>query len=127
LTTPPKGDATWILARALVTAWLNVSAGNDASCIAGTIDAAVAWLQAYPIGSGVGGGAEAWSEAAPLAAALDDYNNGLLCGVHRDAGGDDELGDTTAEPADSADSEAPAHPKPGKGKGKAYGKGGNDK
>ncbi|HEX5671963.1 MAG TPA: hypothetical protein VFY46_04495, partial [Acidimicrobiia bacterium] len=83
--TPPRGDMTWNLGRPLVTAWLNVSAGNDPSCIADTIDAAIVWLLAHPLGSGVGGGDPAWQEASGWAGLLDDYNNGLLCAEHRDS------------------------------------------
>ncbi len=82
---PARGDTTWILARALITAWLNVSSGNDSSCIAQTIDDATAWLLANPIGSEVGGGSDAWAIAQPLAEELDAYNNGLLCAEHRDS------------------------------------------
>jgi uncharacterized repeat protein (TIGR01451 family) len=85
LSTPPRGDMTWNLGRPLVAAWLNVSAGNDPSCVADTIDAAVGWLLAHPLGSGVGGGDPAWGDASNWAGTLDDYNNGQLCAEHRDA------------------------------------------
>ena len=88
LTTPPRGDMTWNLGRPLVAAWLNVSAGNDSSCIADTVDSAAAWLQSHPLGSGVGGSDPAWVEASGWATLLDDYNNGKLCAEHRDANGD---------------------------------------
>ena len=88
LTTPPRGDITWSLGRPLVAAWLNVSAGNDSSCIADTVDSAAAWLQSHPLGSGVGGSDPAWVEASGWATLLDDYNNGKLCAEHRDANGD---------------------------------------
>lgn len=86
LSNPPKGDMTWNLGRALVAAWLNVSAGNDSSCIADVIDSSVAWLTAHPMGTGVSGGDDAWGVASEWAKILDDYNNGLLCAEHRDAG-----------------------------------------
>ena len=87
LSQPARGDTTWILGRALITAWLNVSSGNDSSCIAQTIDDATAWLLVHPMGSGVGGGTDAWAVAQPLAEQLDAYNNGLLCAEHRDSTG----------------------------------------
>jgi uncharacterized repeat protein (TIGR01451 family) len=85
LSTPPKGDMTWNLGRPLVAAWLNVSAGNDSSCVAATIDLATDWLLAHPLGSGVGGGDSSWQLAAAWAALLDDYNNGRLCAESRDS------------------------------------------
>ena len=123
ITTPPGGDTTRILSRALITAWLNVSAGNDPSCIADTIDAAVEWLLLHPIGSGVGGGSEAWVEAAPLAQQLDDYNNGLLCGDHRDSL-DSDAGDASSTDAGVTDPGSDDQ-KPGNGNG--HGKGGRDR
>ncbi|MDX1469247.1 MAG: hypothetical protein R3258_07890 [Acidimicrobiia bacterium] len=86
LGTPPRGDMTWNLARPLVAAWLNVSAGNDPTCIATTIDLATAWLLVHPIGSDVPGSDPAWDTASSWAKTLDDYNNGLLCAESRDAG-----------------------------------------
>ena len=88
LSTPPKGDMSWNMARALVAAWLNVSAGNDSSCIAETIELATAWLLANPLGSDVSGGDLAWRDGSEWARILDDYNNGLLCAEHRDANDD---------------------------------------
>lgn len=80
---PPKGDVTYILARALIAAKLNVAAGNPADCIATTIAAADAWLAVRPPGSKVSGGSAAWKQGEPLAKRLDDYNNGLLCAPAR--------------------------------------------
>ena len=137
LNNPPKGDMTWNLARALVAAWLNVSAGNDASCIATTIELATGWLDYHGLGGGVAGGDAAWVEASGWAADLDDYNNGLLCAEHRDAGGSEtETGTATTgneatdaterEPAVDGSSQqegegsGPASPN---GKGKAKGRG----
>ncbi len=48
LSQPARGDTTWILGRALITAWLNVSSGNDASCVDQTIDNATARLLVGP-------------------------------------------------------------------------------
>lgn len=81
--TPPRGDFTYNLARALVTAWFNVSVGNDASCVADDIEAATAWLLVNPIGSGVKSGDA--GEMTAIATRLDDYNNGRLCAEHRDS------------------------------------------
>lgn len=101
ISTPPRGDSTRILARALFTAWLNVSAGNDASCIAATIDEATAWLLAHPIGSGVAAGSDAGADAVLLAEELDYYNNGGLCAEHRDdKGGDDATEGTDVDATD---------------------------
>lgn len=88
---------TWNLGRPLVAAWLNVSAGNDPTCVVDTINAAIGWLLDHPLGSGIGGGDPAWREASVWAAVLDDYNNGRLCAEHRDSGG----GDAAASPEDS--------------------------
>jgi hypothetical protein len=70
----PNGDASIILLRQLIAAWLNVFAGNDGSCIADTLAAADAWLLS---GSGER------SEAIELADILDRYNNGRLCAPRR--------------------------------------------
>lgn len=130
LSTPPKGDMTWNLARALVAAWLNVSAGNEASCIASTIDSATAWLATYGLGGGVKGGDPAWSTASVWASTLDDYNNGRLCAEHRDDkspdSGETEVSTATAtttttvshEPDADATSTARSN-----GKGANHGKG----
>jgi len=102
LSTPPKGDVTWNLGRPLVAAWLNVSAGNDPTCVVDTINAAIGWLLDHPLGSGVGGGDPAWREASVWAALLDDYNNGRLCAEHRDSGSSDvETSNETGEPTTS--------------------------
>lgn len=81
---PVKGDKTYTMFPALVAAKLNVLIGNDASCIAGTIAAADAWMAQYPVGSGVAGSSSAWKAGEPLYEYLDDYNNGLLCAPSRD-------------------------------------------
>ena len=135
LGSPPKGDMTWNLARALVAAWLNVSAGNDASCIATTIDQATEWLGEHELGGGVAGGDAAWSEASGWATELDDYNNGLLCAEHRDAGGSETEATATAsqkatgapesEPAVDGSSQQQGEgsgPASSNGKGKAKGR-----
>jgi hypothetical protein len=108
LSTPPRGDVTWNLGRPLVAAWLNVSAGNDPTCVVDTINAATGWLLDHPLGSGIGGGDPGWREASVWAAVLDDYNNGRLCAEHRDSGG----GDAAASPEDSTADESSAPPQP---------------
>lgn len=110
LGTPPKGDMTWNLGRPLVGAWLNVTAGNESSCVAETIDLATAWLLDHPLGSNVKGSDDAWNEASDWATLLDDYNNGLLCAEHRDSGGDGSGGGAQAkgQEAKTKDSATPA-------------------
>jgi uncharacterized repeat protein (TIGR01451 family) len=85
VSTPPRGDMTWNLSRHLVTAWLNVTSGNESACIRETIDSATQWLLDHPLGSDVSGGADAWTAASGWAETLDEYNNGRLCAEHRDA------------------------------------------
>ncbi len=77
---PTKGDVTYIIAKHLIVAKLNVGIGNQSSCIEDTIAAADAWLKKNPLGSNVkeGGKNSPWSTGEPLATKLDDYNNGLL-------------------------------------------------
>lgn len=100
ISTPPKGDFTYNLSRALVTAWFNVSVGNDASCIAGDITEATAYLLVNPIGSAVKS-SEA-GDMSGIATRLDDYNNGRLCAEHRDSADAEDAGpeDEAAGPAD---------------------------
>ena len=125
LGTPPKGDMTWNLARPLVAAWLNVSAGNDASCIADTIDLATQWLLAHPIGSDVGGSDPAWDTASEWAGILDDYNNGLLCAESRDAKEAEET-EASESSATSAPATEPEDDQPGDDPGADWdGEGGN--
>lgn len=84
LSSPTKGDKTITMARAVIAAVLNVTIGNDGSCIANDLYSAQSWLAAYPIGSGVKASSDAWAVGEPLATRLDDYNNGFLCAPHRD-------------------------------------------
>ncbi|MFO8009306.1 MAG: DNRLRE domain-containing protein [Dehalococcoidia bacterium] len=88
MSSPGKGDMTYNMFNALVSAKLNVLIGNDDSCIADTIDSADEWMEEYgPVGSGVkaGGKNSPWRDGEPLASELDDYNNGLLpCASHRE-------------------------------------------
>ena len=76
LRTPPRGDATYILAHQLVAAKLNVSNGADETAIAVTIAAADGWLIAHPLGSNPSGAER--DEGLALASTLDDYNSGLI-------------------------------------------------
>lgn len=77
-------DKTYILFAQLVAAKLNVANGAESSCISGTIAAADAWFVSYPLGSGVAGGTDAWTEGSSLTSTLDAYNNGYMCAPHRD-------------------------------------------
>jgi hypothetical protein len=83
LNTPPRGDATIILADQLIAAELNVALGNTSTCISSTITAANALLAAHPVGSGLSTSSTAGATAVSLAATLDAYNNGLLCAPHQ--------------------------------------------
>ncbi len=85
--TPPSGDVTYILFRALVSARLNALVGNTTSCIDNTLALADAWLMKWPLGGKVAASSEAWRIGEPLYEQLDRYNNGLLCAPHRDSGG----------------------------------------
>ena len=84
--TSGKGDKSYTMFRALVSAKLNVLIGNDDSCIADTIFEADAWMVEYgPVGEDVRGNSDAWKEGEPLYWLLDAYNNGKLpCASHRD-------------------------------------------
>ena len=83
--TAEKGDKTFTLFRALVSAKLNVLIGNNSSCIASTIQSADEWMALYgPVGSGIRGNSYAWSLGEPLYLMLDRYNNGGLCAPHRE-------------------------------------------
>ena len=123
LSTPPRGDATYNVARPLVAAWLNVLAYNESSCIVDDVDRATAWLGTHPVGSDPG--PAAWSMISETAERLDDYNNGRLCAPHRDGGTNGEAAPggggaggtttTTEAPGVSPPSTTVA-PHPGKGK-----------
>lgn len=87
MNTPPKGDMTYVMFNALVSAKLNVAACNPSDCIDGTIAAADTWMVNYgPVGAGVtaGGPDSPWREGEPLKNELDAYNNGLMCAPSRD-------------------------------------------
>lgn len=75
LSTPPKGDATYILVHQLIAAKLNVANGADGTSVAVTINDADVWLTANPVATGPTG---ADREAGILLASqLDNFNNGL--------------------------------------------------
>lgn len=80
------GDKTITMFRALVAAKLNVMAGNEGSCVTGTIQAADDWLRCNgPAGWNlVQGQSCAWRTGECLYLRLDAYNNGELCCPARD-------------------------------------------
>ncbi|XXX77708.1 hypothetical protein WMF30_02885 [Sorangium sp. So ce134] len=87
---PDGGDMTYLLAKQLIAAKLNVGLGNWSTCIEATIAAADAWLRIHPVGSNVKSGS-AWESGRPLLEMLEAYNYGELCAPHRDdvhCGGD---------------------------------------
>jgi len=85
MNTPEKGDKTFTLFRALVSAELNVLIGNESSCIYNVIASADQWMMSNgPVGSGIRANSNAWKEGEPLYEELDNYNNGKLCAPHRD-------------------------------------------
>ncbi len=81
--TAVKGDKRYTMFAQLVSAKLNVLAGNVSSCIDATIAAADAWFATYGVAP-VAGSSAAWRLGAPLADMLDAYTNGRLCAPHRD-------------------------------------------
>ncbi len=77
-------DKTTTMFSSLVSAMLNVTIGNDGSCVSSTIVAANTWMATYgPVGSGVAASSYAWSVGSPLQIQLDNYDNGQLCAPHR--------------------------------------------
>jgi hypothetical protein len=74
LNTPPKGDATFILAHQLIAAKLNVASGANGSEIADTIAQADAWLVKNPLGSDPKGAER--EEGTALEEQLVAYNEG---------------------------------------------------
>jgi hypothetical protein len=75
LSTPPRGDATYILVHQLIAAKLNIAEGADPTEVETTIAEADAWLVAHPLGSKPR--REAREAGVELASTLDDYNNGV--------------------------------------------------
>ena len=83
LDTPGK-DKSLTMFSSLVSAMLNVTIGNDASCVAPTIAKANDWMAKYgPAGSNVAASSYAWKVGEPFHRLMDDYNNGGLCAPHR--------------------------------------------
>jgi hypothetical protein len=80
----PGKDKSLTMFASLLSAKLNVMAGNDSSCVASTIEAADAWMTTYPAGSNVKAASLAWKLGEPLHRLMDNYNNGMLCAPHRD-------------------------------------------
>ncbi len=77
-------DKTTTMFSSLVSAKLNVLAGNDSSCVSSTIADADGWMQTYgPVGKGVHAASLGWKLGEPMHR-LMDYNNGMLCAPHRD-------------------------------------------
>jgi hypothetical protein len=76
LETPPKGDATYILAHQLIAAKLNVLNGANLNDLGATIEDADAWLSAHPLGSKPQSPDR--EQGIAMAEILDSYNNGLL-------------------------------------------------
>ncbi|MBV9792040.1 MAG: hypothetical protein JOZ51_27895, partial [Chloroflexi bacterium] len=76
LNTPPRGDATYIVAHQLIAVKLNIASGADPSAIAATVTAADNWLRANPLGSNPSGSAR--DQGVALGQKLDDYNNGVI-------------------------------------------------
>lgn len=72
----PRGDATYILARQLIAAKLNIAQGADDSAVADVITEADAWLAEHPLGSKPRNPER--EEGIAYAAILDDYNNGRI-------------------------------------------------
>jgi hypothetical protein len=74
--TPPRGDATYILAHHLIAAKLNLAAGADTSAVASTIADADNWLAQNPLGSDPNNPAR--STGIAYSDTLDDYTNGVI-------------------------------------------------
>ena len=86
----PGKDKRATMFSSLVSAILNVTLGNDSSCVASTITAADAWMGTWGVPNTdpiVGGSSPAWVGGDPTGESLhklmDAYNNGLLCAPHR--------------------------------------------
>jgi hypothetical protein len=82
LETPPRGDATYILAHQLIAAKLNVLHGADQSAVASTIAEADDWLVLRPLGSDPQKPDR--EQGIVLAQVLDDYNQGVTGPGHCD-------------------------------------------
>lgn len=84
LKTPPKGDASLILAHQWIAAKLNIGVGGASdSAIAGPLNDAEMWFLAHVDADGllpfaVAAGSAEGAEAVAIAAVLDEYNNGVI-------------------------------------------------
>jgi len=76
LETPPKGDATYILAHQLIPALLNIGAGGDGSPVADTVAQADSWLTDHPLGSDPPDPER--SQGISLSDTLEEFNTGQL-------------------------------------------------
>jgi hypothetical protein len=75
---PSKGDKSLNMFEQLVAAKLNISAGNESSCIGDMIIATDLWMVMNP--SPVAAKSAAWRKSGNhLLSELDAYNNGFLC------------------------------------------------
>ena len=78
-------DKTYTMFSSLVPAMLNVTIGNDNTCVSQAIADANAWMATYgPVGRGVAASSYAWKLGEPIHRQLDNYNNGMLCAPHRE-------------------------------------------
>ncbi len=82
LNTPPRGDATIILAHQLIGAKLNVANGADPTDVAQAIADADDWLIAHPVGTKPKGPSR--EPGILLSETLDAYNNGDIGPGHCD-------------------------------------------
>lgn len=80
LRTPVKGDGSLILGHQLIAAKLNVANGSDPAPINASLDASDALLGTFTgrLPYGIKPSSPTGQAAVTLAAALDEYNNGLL-------------------------------------------------
>jgi SdrD B-like domain len=76
-------DKTTTMFSSLVSAKLNLIAGNPGSCVSAAITAADKWMASNPVGSNVAGSSAAWAYGEQFHITLDNYNNGRLCAPHR--------------------------------------------
>ncbi len=84
--TPPKGDATYILAHQLIAAKLNIVQGSADSAVSLTIADADNWLSIHPLGSKPSN-KEGRTEGIGYSKILDQYNNGQIGPGHCDDAG----------------------------------------
>ena len=87
LQTPVKGDKSYNLFDAVITAWLNWLSGAFFIPGDGTYEAfneALLLLQTYPPGSGLAANSDAWKQAEPWFNELQAFNSGLRAYPHAD-------------------------------------------